>query len=79
MQLKDCDGDMDLCEYTLEDKTLGSHQSVIMCRMYRTEGAHLKWEVEAIGYLGGGSADNYGPLHAQHRETYIQQIDNSKG
>lgn len=68
VQLKDVTTDMELCEYTLEDKTLSSHTSVIMCRMYRSETLASRWEVEALGHLGAGAAGNYDPIKESIRQ-----------
>jgi stress response protein SCP2/ubiquitin-protein ligase len=62
VQLKDDKTGAELCEYSLEDKSLASYTSVIMCRMYRSEAPDSKWKVQALGQLGQGSANDYGPL-----------------
>jgi stress response protein SCP2 len=75
VQLKDVTTDVELCEYTLEDKTLSSHTSVIMCRMYRNEALASRWEVEALGHLGKGGAHNYTPI----KETIKRLINGRSG
>lgn len=64
VSVKDPVTGMDLCKYYLEDQAravLEASTSVVMCRIYR--GAAGRWSVEAIGRLGLGCADNYGPIH----------------
>lgn len=78
VQLKDVTTDVELCEYTLEDKTLSSHTSVIMCRMYRSEGLASRWEVEALGHLGEGSANNYGPIEDSIMELISSRRENPR-
>lgn len=73
VQLKDVTTDVELCEYTLEDKTLSSHTSVIMCRMYRSETLASRWEVEALGHLGEGAANDYNPI-----KNSIRQLINGR-
>ncbi|KAI5069548.1 hypothetical protein GOP47_0015849 [Adiantum capillus-veneris] len=63
VQLLDQKTGKELCEYHLEDKNLGEHRSVVMCRLYRNEASKsASWHVEAIGHLGAGSADYYQPI-----------------
>ncbi|MCO5569711.1 hypothetical protein L7F22_023427 [Adiantum nelumboides] len=69
VQLLDQKTGKELCEYHLEDKNLGEHRSVVMCRLYRNEASKsASWHVEAIGHLGAGSADCYDPI-----KTWIEQ------
>lgn len=62
VQLKDEATGTELCEYTLEDKTLMNHTSVIMCRMHRSPALLTRWEVQALGCHGMGYADSYMPI-----------------
>ncbi|KAL2631450.1 hypothetical protein R1flu_016136 [Riccia fluitans] len=73
VQLKDTETEMELCTYVLDDKDLGSHRSVIMCRMFRSTPGGSKWEVEAIGHLGDGAADSYGPLESSIADMILKR------
>ncbi|KAL3689276.1 hypothetical protein R1sor_015585 [Riccia sorocarpa] len=73
VQLKDTETEMELCTYVLDDKDLGSHRSVIMCRMFRALPGISKWEVEAIGHLGDGAADSYGPIESSIADLILKR------
>lgn len=62
VQLKDEATGTELCEYTLEDKTLMNHTSVVMCRMHRSPVLLTRWEVQALGCHGMGCAYSYVPI-----------------
>jgi stress response protein SCP2 len=51
-----------LCTYELEDKDPGTFSSVIMCVLYRERPEKKEWRLRAIGEMGHGYADNYGPI-----------------
>lgn len=50
-----------LCEYHLEGTAkFTGMKSIVMCRLVKA--ANSRWSVEAIGEIGQGDAQNYGPL-----------------
>ena len=50
-----------LCEYHIEGTAkFTGMKSVVMCRLVRS--ANSRWSVEAIGNIGQGDAQDYGPL-----------------
>jgi stress response protein SCP2 len=59
-------GGQELCRYNVESAD-GDKTAILMCvlhrRVDRSTSAVSRWALEAIGEVGLGSADNYGPIY----------------
>ncbi len=65
LQVQEPRSGMELCRFNLEAKEMAQKQSyscVIMCRIFRKAGAREQWEVQAVGQLCHGAADDYGAV-----------------
>lgn len=60
--LHDYINDVELCNYSLEDKNTGANTSVIMCKFHRQKVGD-KWQMTTIGHIGMGRAGNYYPIN----------------
>ncbi|KAK9822684.1 hypothetical protein WJX81_000366 [Elliptochloris bilobata] len=74
VRLKDPASGETLCQYEMEEQPNEERErcsSVIMCRVFRQESGPKagNWEVEAIGHMGQGDANDYGPIIYFIQET----------
>ena len=68
----------ELCEYHFEDKCTGNKTCVMMCRLHRKV-VGARWEVEAVGHVGWGSANDYGPIDEYIKERHALREGMSEG